>query len=213
MTHSTLDSTFKTPLGQVVCKLTADTSHIEHIGAKEYKNGKSTSYTIGGHHVELIEFKIRQPLYNGETVKDSHGWIWRIEKIADSPENISLHCFLTDHSEHVDFDVNSGEHLESIEASNPEWTLHIGTEDGEIMHTRAALNDGFPKRLKDTVSFDHSITKVFPQGFETELLALHIGEHIHIQFLAAYDRTNSESVNTWLAVDALKSDLEEWVGM
>lgn len=213
MTHPIIESTFVTPLGKVVCTLTSSTSDIVHISTTAYKNGTSMSYKIKGHHVELIEFKIRQPLHNGETVKGTHGWIWRIENIGDVANKLMLHCFLTNPSEHINFDVNSGEHLDAIEASDHEWTLHIGTEDGEMIHTRATVDDGFPKRLKDTVDFDRSITKTFPHGFETEIPALHIGEHIHIQYLIAYDKSDSDAVNTWLAVDALKSDLEDWIGV
>ena len=31
---------------------------------------------------EIVSFKIRVPLYNGKTLTDSFGWIFRIEKTA-----------------------------------------------------------------------------------------------------------------------------------
>jgi hypothetical protein len=204
---------FETPLGQVICGLSTDSTNLENIGVKEYENGRSISYRVGGHKVELIEFKIRQPLYNGETVKDSNGWIWRIEKIKESIDNLKLSCVLSNYSEDVIFDTATGEHLDAIEASDNEWTLHIGTEDGEILKARAESNDWFPERLKNKVDFYQSISNMLKEGFETEIPELQIGEQIHIQYLSAYDQTNSESAKTWLAVDEFKQKLENWIGI
>lgn len=208
-----IDNTFETPLGEVVCELTTDSSDVENIGGKEYENGKSVSYKIGGHNVELIEFKIKQPLYNGETVKDSKGWIWRIEKIHEKNDNLKLRCTLTNYPNNVDFDSATGEHLDAIEASDNEWKLHIGTEDGEVLNSRAESNDWFPERLKNKVGFCRSITNMLEEGFETKIPELRIGEQIHIQYLSAYAPKNTESNSTWLAVDEFKRKLENWIGI
>lgn len=213
MTNPIINRTFKTPIGQVVCGLICDFSDIEKIGNQDYENGNSISYSTIGHRIELIEFKIKQPLYNGETVKDSKGWIWRIKKTNESKEKLKLSCVLTDYFDNVDFDTASGECLDAIEASNEEWTLHIGTEDGEILNSRAKLNDWFPERLENKVNFYQSITKMLREGFETEIPELHVGEQIHIQYLSAYDKRNPESVSTWLAVDEFKQKLENWIGV
>lgn len=213
MTNPIINRTFKTPIGQVVCELTGDFSGIEKIGAKDYENGSSISYRTSGHRIELIEFKIKQPLYNGETVKDSNGWIWRIEKIHDFNEKLKLNCVLTDYADNVNFDTATGEHLDAIEAVDDKWTLHIGTEDGEILNSRAKSNDWFPVRLESKVNLYESITKMLKEGFETEITELQVGEQIHIQYLMAFDKKNSESVNTWLAVDEFKWKLENWIGI
>ena len=213
MTNPIINKVFKTPIGQVVCRLTADSSNIEIVRTKEYENGKSVTYNTSGHRIELIEFKIRQPLYNGETVTDSNGWIWRIEKNKQSKEKLRLNCVLTDYSENVNFDTATGEHLDAIEASDFKWILHIGTEDGEILNSRAETNDWFPKRLENNIDFYQPITKMLKEGFETNIPELYIGEQIHIQYLTAYDKKNPESVNTWLAVDEFKRKLENWIGV
>ncbi|MFT6718673.1 MAG: hypothetical protein ACJAY8_001069, partial [Sphingobacteriales bacterium] len=62
MTNSIIKRTFNTPIGKVVCELISSSSDIEEIGAKEYDNGSSISYKIGGFRIELIEFKIKLPL-------------------------------------------------------------------------------------------------------------------------------------------------------
>ncbi len=213
MTNPIINRNFKTPIGQVVCELKTDSSDIEIVNTKEYENGKSTSYKTKGHRIELIEFKIKQPLYNGETVKDSIGWIWRIEKIYKSNEKLKLNCVLTDYSDKVDFGAATGQYLDAIEAEDSEWILHIGTEDGEALNSRTKSNDWFPERLENKVDFYQSITKMLKEGFETNIPELYVEEQIHIQYLSAYDIKKPESVNTWLAVDEFKEKLENWIGI
>ncbi|AXG71145.1 hypothetical protein KORDIASMS9_03400 [Kordia sp. SMS9] len=213
MSNPIINRTFKTPIGQVVCGLIGHFSDIEKIDTKDYENGSSVSYRTSGHRIELIEFKISQPLYNGETVKDSNGWIWKIEKIHDFNEKLKLSCVLNNYPDKVVFDTAMGEHLDAIEASDDKWTLHIGTEDGEILNSRAKSNEGFPERLENKVGFYQSITKMLKEGFETEIPELRVGEQIHIQYLSAYDKKSPESVNTWLAVNEFKRELENWIGV
>jgi hypothetical protein len=213
MINPIIHRTYKSPIGQVTCGLTTDSANIATVGTKEYENGNSVTFETSGHKIELIEFKIRQPLNNGETVADSNGWIWRINKIQHSDEKLQLSCVLTDYQDNVTFDIATGEHLDAIEANNDDWTLHIGTEDGEMLNTRADSNDWFPARLKNKTDFYQSITRMVKEGFETEIPDLRIGEKIHIQYLTAYEKQDTESVNTWLAVDEFKSKLEKWIGI
>lgn len=213
MTKPIINKTFKTPIGIVACGLTSDVSNIEEITTIEYKNGNSTIYQIDSCKIELIEFKVRQPLYNGETTTDSSGWIWRIETSKDMQQNIQLHCALIEYQNTVEFEIATGEHLDAIEASDDKWILHIGTEDGEILNSRAELNDWFPRRLSEKFNAYQSITKILKNGFQTNIPKLQIGENIQIQYLTAYDQKNEESVNTWLAVDEFKNKLENWIGL
>jgi len=81
------------------------------------------------------------------------------------------------------------------------------------MNSRAEMNDWFPARLKNMVDFYQSITKMKKEGFETVIPGLKIGETLHIHFLTAYDKANSDSVNSWLAVDESKRKLENWIGI
>ena len=204
---------FETPLGQVFCELVSNFFDAEVIQENEYENGKSTIYKTIGHRIELVEFKIRQPLYNGETVTDSSGWIWRIEKINELDERLKLNCILTDYPVTVTFDFASGEHLDAIEAEDDNWVLHIGTEDGEVLNSRAKSSNWFPSRFGNQVDFYQSITKYIKEGFETEIPSLAVGERMHIQYLTAYDKQCCDSVSTWLAVDESMEKLKAWVGM
>jgi len=206
---------FETPLGQVVCGIDSTSSIIEFITTNNYENGQSETFRIGGYKIELIEFKIRQPLYNGENVTDSKGWIWRIEKVENSVVKLEIKCELTNPIYEVEFDSASGEHLDAIVARNKHWSLHIGTEDGEIMNSRAETNDWFPKRHKNKVNFYQSITEMNKNGFVTKIPDLRIGEKLHIQFICAFDKIIEETNHgsTCLAVDEFKRKLENWIGI
>ena len=51
---------------------------------KKYDNGNSEIINTNGHKIELVSFKVRIPLYNGDSLTDSSGWIFRIEKITEA---------------------------------------------------------------------------------------------------------------------------------
>jgi hypothetical protein len=207
-----IEQEFKTPLGIVRCGLTCariDTA----IETRKYENGSSEIFYSKGHKIELISFKISVPLYNGDHLTDSMGWIFRIEKVADINDKIETYCLLENNSNDIIFGTATGEHLDAVEAYNSEWTLHIGTEDGEIMNSKAGNEDWFPLRLKDTIDFYQSITEVKQNGFITKIPELDLGEKIHIQYLSAYDKKDEEKINTWLAVDETKRNLENWIGI
>jgi hypothetical protein len=203
---------FKTPLGVVSCGINCNLQD-KSIETRKYDKGNSEIFKTDGHNIELVSFKIRVPLYNGNTLTDSFGWIFRIEKTADIDEKIETHCLLDKINEEVTFDTASGEHLDAIQADSIEWTLHIGTEDGEILSTRAENDDWFPPRLKNKVDFYHSISEMKQNGFVTKIPVLKKGEKIHIQYLVAYDKKDEQKVNTWLAVDEFKRKLENWIGI
>lgn len=203
---------FETPLGIVRCGFIADGIK-DFAEIRQLDKGSSQIFKTDGYKIEFISFKIRIPLYNGEILTDSAGWILRIEKTADTDEQIQTYCLLDKVNEGIIFDTATGESLDAIQADNDEWTLHIGTEDGEILHVRAKADDWFPARLESLVSFYQSITEMQQNGFVTTIPTLTTGEKIHIQYLVAYDRRNEHKVNTWLAVDESKRKLENWLGL
>ena len=202
---------FKTPLGIIHCGCKYIYNQQSSIKKKKYENGSSEILKTAGHLIEIVSFKIKAPLYNGETLSNSFGWIFRIEKFANIDENIETYCLLNKISEVITFDSTPGEHLDAIQAYNHEWTLHIGTEDGEILNLRAQNNDWFPLRLQNKEDFYHSITEIKQNGFVTKIPKLNKDEKIHIQYLAAYDNKSNQKIHTWLAVDMSKKNLEEWI--
>jgi hypothetical protein len=205
--------TFVTPLGNVVCGLVSDSTKVNLVGHRAYENGKSELFETKAHQIEIIEFKIRQPLYNGETVTDTFGWVWKIQKRNSENELLEIFCLFENPIHKVEFDTACGESLDAIEVFNETWTLHIGTEDGEVLNSRAENEDEFPARLENKVDFYNSITTMKENGLKTEIPLLNQGEILHLQYLAAYDKRNVEKVNTWLAVDQDKRRLENWIGI
>jgi hypothetical protein len=207
-----IEKEFKTPLGVVRCGLFCE--GVERtIETKKYENGSSEIYATNGHKIEIVSFKIRVPLYNGETLTDSFGWVFRIEKTADIEEKIETFCLLDKINDEVTFGPATGEHLDAIQSDNDKWTLHIGTEDGEILNSRAENDDWFPLRLKNKVDIYQSITEMKQNGFVTKIPDLRKDEKIYIQYLTAYDKRDEQKVNTWLAVDEFKRKLENWIGI
>ena len=202
---------FQTAIGEVKCELLSNCLSCDLIETNKYENGESEIYTTVGHHVELIEFRSK----DHQLVKDSKCWIFRITKSNDLNEQMKIKCEIQNHKEDVVFDTASGEHLDAIEGHNKEWQLHIGTEDGEVMNSRAEVNDWFPERLKNIVNLYDSITTYLSgnSGLETRVPDLNKDERIHIQYLSAIDANKRESINCWTAVDELKRNLENWIGI
>jgi hypothetical protein len=192
--------------------LASDKSKLQFVGKKAYENGQSELFEAEAHQVELIEFK-SWPLYNGEAVAASYGWIWKIQKLNNGVESLETFCFFENQNGMVDFDTACGESLDAIEVSNETWILHIGTEDGEALNARAAKEDEFPARLENRTNFYQSITQLQKNGLITAIPELHKGERLHLQYLAAFDRKIEGKVNTWLAVEQDKRKLENWIGV
>jgi hypothetical protein len=207
------ENLFETPLGKVTCGMKTSEGYCDIIAETSYEHGHSQTIVTRSHNIEFITFKLKLPLYNSEMVADSMGWLWRISKCSPHDESIQLHCLLNDYKDNTEFGISPGEHLDAVEVNDKHWVLHIGTEDGEIMHERALQGDGMPLRFKDDLSFHLSFHKLVHNGFTTAIPKLNQGENIHFHYLSAFDKRNRESVNTWLAVDSFKRQLENWIGI
>ncbi len=81
--HKLIAKIFKTPLGDVTCSLVSSNRQIARSGFSQYRNGNSESFETGGFSIKWWKFKIGVPLYNGGSIVDSHGWIWRVEKTTE----------------------------------------------------------------------------------------------------------------------------------
>lgn len=204
---------FKTPIGIVICGLISDNSEISLIKQHNYINGFSETYQTISCQIELIEFKINLPLINGDSLTDSNGWIWRIIKTNNDLEHIRLYCRLVDSVDNVDYDIATGEHLDAIEVSNNDWIITIGTEDCDVLQSRALINDWFPKRILNILNDNQFLTQLEKNGISTVIPDLINGEKIHIQYIAAFDQKQHDKVNTWIAVDQYIRELEKWIGL
>lgn len=207
-----LKKEFETPLGTVACGLNAN-NFGSFVDKKQYANGIGEIFSFPAHTVEMITFRLKLPLYNGEMLEDSCGWIFRIEKIVEIQENLDIYCLLDKIDKKVELGPNTGEHLDAIIVENEEWVLHIGTEDGDMLGYRAEDDDWFPKRLTEWLDIYNSITKIEENGFVTKIPHLQKGEKIHLHYLVALEQRKEESISTWLAIDQSKKNLEAWIGL
>ncbi|MBP1841749.1 hypothetical protein [Formosa algae] len=183
-----INRTFKTPLGKVSCELNSNLKFVELQNSGNYEKGVYERFKTSAHDIELIEFKVKQPFYNGETISDSKCWIWRIEKVKEISEKLELKVSISDFPKNSEFDYASGENLDAFEITNNEWKLHIGTEDGFILNRRAENNDWFPKRLINIKKDWQEITELKESSIQTKVPELEVGEKIHLQYLTAFDK-------------------------
>ncbi len=204
---------FETPIGIVVCGLKSDKSRIALVNHNKLQNGISELYQTVGYEIELIDFKLELPLINGDSLTDSNGWIWRIIKTNDNCENLEMYCEIIDAVYCVDYDIATGENLDAIEISNNEWILNISTEDYDALKARAIHDDWFPNRFVNKINESNFLAKLEKNRLSTRIPNLIKGERLHVQYLTAYDRKQSDKVNTWIAVDQYIRDLEKWIGI
>src|ERR1700740_2251055 len=127
------ENSFETPLGKVVCGIKTSEDYHDIIAETSYEHGHSQTIVTRSHSIEFITFKLKLPLYNGEVVSDSMGWLFRISKFSPDEEFIQLYCLLTDYKDNTEFGSDPGEHLDAVEITDKDWVFHIGTEDGGIM--------------------------------------------------------------------------------
>ncbi len=80
MTYNLINKRYKTPIGVVNCGMTSNKPVCNLIKKNTYKNGQYEIYETVDFQVELVEFKIKESLYNGDFLTDLNGWIWKIIK-------------------------------------------------------------------------------------------------------------------------------------
>ena len=161
-----------------------------------------------------------------ERVESLIGWRWFVEKISDADEQLNIFCQLINPQADVSCDPDSGEALEAVEIENKTYHLHIGTEDSEILRSRANFNDLMPKRFENLLGLrcygdscsEYSFTKYIDFGFKINIPKLLKGEKIYFHFLVATNPIEPSledfrysDVLTWLAVDRSKRYLDEYL--
>jgi hypothetical protein len=176
---------FPTPLGTVSCGFKGDPAIVEVLGPYTHSNGCSTLNITPNYKVESISFKLPAEDDYKEHITASHGWLWRIEKLTDVADPMEIYCKISAQRK-INYGTACGEALDAIEAYDDDWSLHIGTEDGEALQYRAINNDGMPERLKEQLDFGRSFTTLKRTGLYTQVPNLNKGENFHIHYLTAY---------------------------
>jgi hypothetical protein len=206
-----------TPMGTVNCGLKGNPSSCEPTGPYYYDNGFSSIINMPNYKVEIFNFELPKPQDSSDYITGLHGWLWRIEKLTDAKEPLELYCkFTSSKGAGVSYSTACGESLDAIEVYNQDWILHIGTEDGETMQSRAINDDGMPPRFKESLNFHTSFTMMKRTGLLTAIPHLNQGEHFHMHYLAAYGKQHEELNGfgpTWSAVDVAKRKIENWIGV
>ncbi len=213
MKNTLTKRTFKTPLAAISCALKSNFSFIETQNAGHYENGIYEKFKPSAVDIDLIQFKVKQPNYLGETMSDSKCWIWRITKVKNIFENLEIKVSVSNYLKNVEFDFANGENLDAFEINNDQWKLHLRTEDGEILNNRAENTDWFPTRLLNTKKHWQEIIDLNESSIQTNVPELKTGEKIHLQYLSAYQNYNTKIITTWLAVNENTSELEKWIGI
>jgi hypothetical protein len=154
------------------------------------------------------------------SIEDSKGWIIRITKTNTSKESLLFTCLLFRNSQDIRSEVDSGEHLDSLWIENKTDVISIGTEDGEMMKSRALKNDWMPSRFQSDLGYQSntgfSFTKYLEFGFETKIPELKDDERFYFHYLIATnkkkkskDYPNEDDISTNFAVGYPKWTLIE----
>ncbi len=215
MAFELFNATFDAKLGTIKTCLCSDNELFVEKDRVSYFNGHARIFETSGHRIEVIEFKIRQPLYNGMTVTDSRGWIYRLKKTNDIHELLEVHCVFDNPVKKVNHGPSTGEALDAIEIWDDDktWQINIGTEDGEALQSRAKNNDWMPGRFAEALGFAYSPTDYVPFGFKTMVPELKRSEKICFQYLTAVGKYDEVNIPTWFAVDETKRNLENYIGI
>ena len=208
---------FSSDLGQI--NLTLSINGKDIVASQEYVEDRKILET-NAHKIEVIAFQnIKNWLADTDfKIKDSKGWIIRIIKLNDLQEALSFKCYMDEISDEVVSRVDCGEHLHAVWIEDETNVVSIGTEDGEVMKTRALKNDWMPNRFKDLLGYhkyqELSITDILDFGFQTNIPDLLEGERIYFHYLVATnarkksnDYPDEDDISTNLAVDYPKRTL------
>ena len=179
--------------------------------------GDHTIKTLG-HLISLQKFELKKEWFvDAMDIESSQGWRWHIEKINDTTETLHIYCKLINPTKDTSFGGSSGQYLDAIEIENKTEQLHIGTEDGEIMQSRAEKSDWMPNRFKEKLSDYYSFTEYIDYGFKTVVPHLTPGEKIYFHFLIATNTIkpslefqDERDISTWFAVDKHKPFLDKY---
>ena len=169
------------------------------------------NYVDGG--IKVIEFKLPNPIYNGDRITNSIGWSILIESFRENKAPLIFQCCF---KEKIIGDILTGEHLDALRFVYNNYDLHIGTEDAESFMWRADIENYMPKRFfkllrnKHQNYADKHFTNYLENGFQTRLPKLIKGEVVKFHFLIAESEIlNENDVRTWLAVEKRIEEVEQ----
>ncbi|MBC7557011.1 MAG: hypothetical protein H7195_08635 [Chryseobacterium sp.] len=205
MTTTILSDIFETKLGSIQFSINCENNH-------EIKKLNDLKIETLNHKIVVEVINLNNlKLPNHMKIDSSIGWRIFIKKTSNNRENLSANCKLLNPSNDTEFSPDCGENLDAIVIEKQTGILHIGTEDGEIMRSRAEKDNWFPVRLKDFVSIENPITEFVDFGFTSQIPNLEITEKLYLHFLVAtnYQKSKENEISTWFAVERSKDELDK----
>jgi hypothetical protein len=208
-----LKRTYKSDLGEIELKIFSNGYEFD---VTEQKIGKVTEINLEYEEgvIKIREFKLPNPIYNGDRIKNSIGWSILVKSKSDNKYKLNFQCSF---KEELKGDIATGEHLDALQfVKNKQYDLHIGTEDAESFMWRADIENFMPKRFfkllrnKHQDFADKHFTEYCENGFRTILPNLLKGEIVKFHFLIAESELpNENDVRTWLAVEKRIEEVEQ----
>lgn len=202
---------FRTPLGTVKCRILINGAEISsNLLINDFSiepNGQILRWKTNHHLIKVIYFNPKTYLLPPDMkVNDCGCWLFRISKLSDHKEDISLLCELSNPGKNIDGGPENGEGLVALTFHDGINMVSIGSENEEYFHKRAALDDWFPKRFyqeeAETSDYNNLMcTKIGKTGLKIDIPALRNYERIQFQFIAAWSEYAKGKTDTWFCVD------------
>lgn len=205
--------TYESEIGEI--ELTISSKRYEFVPTiQQIGKIKETTLKYEDGLIKVREFKLPNPIYNGDKIRNSIGWSIQIESLKENKEQLIFHCRF---KEPIKGYMATGEHLDALQfVKNSNYDLHIGTEDSESFMWRADIENYMPKRFFNLLRNKHQdyadkhFTEYLENGFQTKLPKLIEGELIRFHFLIAEsEKPNEDDVRTWLAVEKRIEEVEQ----
>ena len=119
---------------------------------------------------------------------------------------LSFQCWWDDVPPGVHGGPNCGEGLDAITWRTGSAVVSLGTEDGELLRSRAERGQGLSRSLAAQLGF-HTVEHD-PNGLRVPFSNVPAGSVLRLQFLLAWhDRYSDESPSTWFAVEQDHADV------
>jgi hypothetical protein len=194
----------RTPLGNVNCRILINGSEIgSNLLINDFSiepNGQILRWQTNHHLIKVIYFNPLIDLPSGMSVKDSGCWLFRISKLSDQRENISLLCELSHTGKNIDGGPESEQGLIALTFHDGLNMLSIGSESGNYLANRASINDWFPGRFCPEIA-ETAIYSINKNSLKINVPDLKYQEKIQFQFISAWSEYDREKTDTICAVN------------
>ncbi|CAM3412760.1 hypothetical protein FTE24_020660 [Saccharibacillus sp. WB 17] len=193
-----------TPLGSLAFSLTVSgqTYLPSHYGALQ-QGGSFYHYESDTFDCELVLCRPALDARLSLALQECWGAVFRIKPHAPTTiRGCSFSAFWQEGFSWSESGSDTGEHLEAVVYENPEYRLHLGTQDGHMLMIRKHRGDRIPQSLNLESDFEqHGLITSSEQGIEVPMTEIEPHETCQIHFVAAWTRNMEEDNSTWLAVD------------